>query len=115
MLKRIRIHGGRGDDKLCKMIAIHAYAHHLNHTEAMQDERQNKSHGHEFWQIYGMLLVKAKERNLYHDEIMSAFAISGLICKWGGKILVSCCLLVPLCHLTHNYAKNAFIVAVSLR
>lgn len=75
-LKRIRIYDGWGDDKLCKMIAIHEYAHHLNHTEAMQDERQNKPHGHEFWQIYGMLLVKAKERNLYHDEIMSAFAIS---------------------------------------
>ena len=39
----------------------------------------------------------------------------GLICKWEDKILVSCCFLVSLCHLTHNYAKNAFIVAASLR
>ena len=49
------------------------------------------------------------------EKIDYSVNIIGLICKWEDKILVSCCLLVPLCHLTHNYAKNAFIVAVSLR
>ena len=59
-------------------------------------------------------LIK-KNPGLITNGVLRQFADFGLICKWGDKILVSCCLLVPLCHFIHNYAKNAFIVAVSLR
>ena len=58
-----------------------------------------------------LFTVKHLIFSLLHKDILRYFS---LICKWEDKILVSCCLLVPLCHLTHNYAKNAYIVAVSL-
>ncbi|MCF0220438.1 MAG: hypothetical protein HUK14_11715 [Muribaculaceae bacterium] len=72
-LKRIRIHDGWGNEEICKEIAIHEYAHHLNHTEGKQDELGNKPHGHEFWEIYGMLLANAAYEGIFFDRVMSAF------------------------------------------
>lgn len=72
-LKRIRIHDGWGGEEICKEIAIHEFAHHLNYTEGQQRELGNKPHGHEFWKIYGMLMAKAAEKGLYLDKVMVAF------------------------------------------
>jgi hypothetical protein len=68
-LKRIRIHDGWGDVDVCKEIAIHEYAHHLHLTEFNRNELGQRPHGHEFWQIYGILMNRAVEKHLFPTGI----------------------------------------------
>ena len=55
------------DTKRCTEVAIHEYAHHLHHTEFGKEEKKQKTHGPEFWQIYGQLIWRAKQLGLYED------------------------------------------------
>lgn len=57
----IRINDGWGDTHRCIEIAIHEFAHHLHYTEFGKEEKKQRPHGREFWQIYGHLMARAKE------------------------------------------------------
>lgn len=66
---RIRINDGWGDTEWCKEIAIHEYAHHIHFTEKGKTRKKEDPHGKEFWQIYGQLILLAKQKGLYnHPE-----------------------------------------------
>lgn len=66
---RIRINDGWGDTEFCKEIAIHEYAHHIHFTEKGKTRKKEDPHGKEFWQIYGQLILLAKQKGLYnHPE-----------------------------------------------
>lgn len=64
----IRINDGWGDTHKCLEIAIHEYAHHLHHTEFDKEEKKQKPHGREFWQIYGQLMAQAKKKLGYEEN-----------------------------------------------
>lgn len=67
--RRIRINDGWGDTEHCKETAIHEYAHHIHFTEKGKTRRKEDPHGKEFWQIYGQLILLAKQKGLYeHPE-----------------------------------------------
>lgn len=68
-LKRITIHGGCGGIDVCKDTAIHEYAHHLHHTEFNRDNLGQRSHGREFWQIFGILMDRAAPKHLFYNGI----------------------------------------------
>ena len=57
------------DTRRCIEVAIHEYAHHLHHTEFGKEEKRQKPHGPEFWQIYGQLMARARE--IYNFEWIS--------------------------------------------
>lgn len=66
---RIRINDGWGDTEHCKETAIHEFAHHIHFTEKDKTRRKEDPHGKEFWQIYGQLILLAKQKGLYnHPE-----------------------------------------------
>ena len=65
---RIRIYDGSRDTLQCTETAIHEYAHHLHYTEFKKRERKQKPHGREFWQIYGQLVLRAKQLELFSAE-----------------------------------------------
>ena len=44
------------------------YAHHLHHTEFDKEKRMQKTHGKQFWQIYGQLIGRAKALGIYEDD-----------------------------------------------
>ena len=68
---RIRINDGWGDIERCKEIAIHEYAHHIHYTEKAMTKRKEEPHGKQFWQIYGQLILLAKQKGLYsHPEVI---------------------------------------------
>lgn len=68
---RIRINDGWGDTERCKEIAIHEYAHHIHYTEKAKTKRKEEPHGKQFWQIYGQLILHAKQKGLYsHPEVI---------------------------------------------
>ena len=48
------------------------YAHHLHHTEFDKEKRMQKTHGKQFWQIYGQLIGRAKALGIYEDENIPA-------------------------------------------
>ena len=67
--RRIRINDGWGDTEHCKETAIHEYAHHIHFTEKDKTRKKEDPHGKEFWQIYGQLILLAKQKGLYeHPE-----------------------------------------------
>lgn len=66
---RIRINDGWGNTEHCKETAIHEFAHHIHFTEKDKTRRKEDPHGKEFWQIYGQLILLAKQKGLYnHPE-----------------------------------------------
>lgn len=67
--RRIRINDGWGDAEHCKETAIHEFAHHIHFTEKDKTRKKEDPHGKEFWQIYGQLILLAKQKGLYnHPE-----------------------------------------------
>lgn len=68
---RIRINDGWGDTEWCKEIAIHEYAHHIHFTEKGKTRKKEDPHGKQFWQIYGQLILLARQKGLYnHPETL---------------------------------------------
>lgn len=68
---RIRINDGWGGIDRCKEIAIHEYAHHIHFTEKEKTKRKEDPHGKQFWQIYGQLILLAKQKGLFnHPETL---------------------------------------------
>lgn len=69
----IRINDGWGGDEQCIETAIHELAHHIHYTEKEKKARSEKPHGKQFWQIYGQLMMIAKQKGYYthFDVILS--------------------------------------------
>ena len=65
----IRINDGWGNTERGKEIAIHEYAHHIHFTEKGKTQRKEDPHGKHFWQIYGQLMLLAKQKGIYNHFV----------------------------------------------
>lgn len=63
---RINIYDYRQDNTECTKTAIHEYAHHLHYTEYGKVQLRQRTHGKEFWQIYGWLMKYAIDKGIFH-------------------------------------------------
>ena len=66
---RIRIYSQWEDHVPLEEIAIHEYAHHIHHTEQMDE--YERPHGPQFWEIYGALMCIAEHKGLFKRKRVS--------------------------------------------
>lgn len=72
--RRIRIYAPWIEAFPLELIAIHEYTHHIHYTEQHKMENKERSHGAQFWEIYGALMCRAVQKGLFREERVSDIA-----------------------------------------